>query len=96
MNIVRIKYAPTSAKKKTTPSSTDGLSAGWNTADRPIAIGTQSATTTTFDPANHARSLCSGWIGRSSSPENRPSRMRHSQNGAPKTTLMFRTSVQTM
>jgi hypothetical protein len=33
-----------------------GCNDGWNTSERPAAIGTQNAITTIFHPANEARS----------------------------------------
>jgi hypothetical protein len=94
--IVRMKYAPQIAMTKTPISSGVGSSVGSNAKINPAATGSQSATMTNFDPANQAMSLCSGCSGRSRSRVMWPSRMRHSQKGAPKTTFMLRTSVQTM
>ena len=96
MNIVRIRYAPQIAKKKTTTSSSVGSSTGSKATHSSAAIGSHSKITTGFQPAKAATSSCSGCSGRRSAAESSPSRIRHSQPYGVKTMFMFRTSVQTM
>ena len=91
-----MRYAPQMAMKKITTFSAVSTNVGLKISVNAAPIGIQSAITTTFQPAKYATSWWSGCKGRSSSPDSWPCRIRHSQNGAPKTMFMLRTSVQTM
>ena len=95
-SIVRRRYAPQIAIANVAISAGRGSSVGSKSSESATAIGSQRTIVTTFQPANHAMSKWSGSTGRRRSRLRSPSRIRYSQYGAPKTTFMFRTSVQTM
>jgi hypothetical protein len=92
----RIRYAPQIATANTAASSGSTENSGRNARQSTAAIGTQTATTTTFIPAKEARSWWIGWIGCSSIPDSSPRRMRSSQPYGVNTMFIVRTSVQTM